>query len=152
VCVRREQKILSQEGWESLEGQGQNSKITTQERTNQPGEQVGKLKTKGRRGLVWLWARERERGLSPLDISLASLSSLSLSLCKTVFLSLDMDLVYRHYGKPLHIHILLSTFGPAFLLLNFREREQHHESLRPRKQVSLSLLLHFSFNFFLCFP
>jgi hypothetical protein len=54
VCVRREQKILSQEGWESLEGQGQNSKITTQERTNQPGEQVGKLKTKGRRGLVWL--------------------------------------------------------------------------------------------------
>jgi hypothetical protein len=53
-------------------------KITSQERTNQPGEQVGKWKTKGRG--VWLALNERERGLSLLDISHARLSCLSLSL------------------------------------------------------------------------
>jgi hypothetical protein len=90
----------------------------------------------------WLALREREResGLSLLDISNARLSYLSLS--KTVFLSLDMYLVYRHYGKPLYAYTYFCLYLRLVLLSgsSILERRQHHESLRPWKQVSFSLL------------
>ena len=145
VYVAREQKNIynNYNRWSLWKDGDKTVKITSQGRTNQPGEQVGKRKTKGRGAWLALNEREREREVSLCLTSLMPVCHISLSLSKTVFLSLDMYLVYRHYGKPLYTYtysFFISTFGPTFWLLNFRERRQHHESLRPWKQVSFSLL------------
>lgn len=64
--------------WNIWKDRDKTVKITSQEITNQPGEQVGKWKTKGRG--AWLALSEREREVSLCLTSLMPVCHIFLSL------------------------------------------------------------------------